>query len=243
VSHFLLLRRLGGVVAVVAACAGLDALAPRANGGAWAPVPDAERIVAGLAATSARDAGLIDAYTTSKTFTIVHDGRTSVRLVAALRFTAPDVKVFTVLESRGSDFMRTRIINRMMTTEIEIARHRSRARAAISSENYRFGAVHEDGDAYVIEATPRRQDELLFQGRVWITKDGFHLKRIEGEPARNPSFWTKRIRFVSEFTPVNGVWLQVRTVATVTLRMLGEYGLHSECGAYRVSLAPGTTAR
>jgi hypothetical protein len=147
------------------------------------------------------------------------------------------VKVFTVLESRGSDFMRTRIINRMMAGEVEIARRRSHTRTAITSENYRFSAVQQDGDAYVIEAEPRRRDELLFKGRVWITKDGFHLKRIEGEPARNPSFWTKRIRFVSEFTPVNGVWMQVRTVATVTMRMLGEYGLQSECGPYVMSLA------
>jgi len=158
-------------------------------------------------------------------------------VVAALTFTAPDMKVFTVLESLGSDFMRTRIINRMMSAEIEIARGASRARAAITPDNYRFGAVREDGDAYVIEVEPRRKDELLFKGQAWITKDGFHLKRIEGQPAKNPSFWTKRIRFVSEFMPVNGVWMQVRTVATVTMRVLGEYGLQAECGPYEMSMA------
>jgi hypothetical protein len=237
VSHFLSVRRLGSVAAVVAACAAVDVSAPRATGRDPAPVAEAERIIAGLGATSDREGRLVEAYATSKTFTIVHDGRASVRVVAALRFTAPDVKEFTVLESQGSDFMRTRIINRMMAGEVEIARRRSHTRTAITSENYRFSAVQQDGDAYVIEAEPRRRDELLFKGRVWITKDGFHLKRIEGEPARNPSFWTKRIRFVSEFTPVNGVWMQVRTVATVTMRMLGEYGLHSECGPYVMSLA------
>ena len=84
---------------------------------------------------------------------------------------------------------------------------------------------------------PLRKDELLFKGEAWITKDGFHLKRIEGQPAKNPSFWTKRIRFVSEFMPVNGVWMQVRTVATVTMRVLGEYGLQAECGPYEMSMA------
>lgn len=236
-------RRFVGLVAVVAACSGLDALAPRITGRAGIPASDAARIVAGLAATSARDAGLIEAYATSKTFTILHDGRTSVRVVAALTFTAPDLKEFTVLESRGSDFMRTRIINRMMSTEVEIAREQSRKRAAITPDNYRFGAVREDGDAYVIEVEPRRQDEVLFKGQAWITKDGFHLKRIEGEPARNPSFWTKHIRFVSEFMPVNGVWMQVRTVATVTMRVLGEYGLQAECGPYLMSMALDPSAK
>ncbi len=230
----LTVQRLGSVIAVVAACGALEALAP---GRVGLPLSDADRIVAGLAATSVRNSRLIEAYATSKTFTIVHDGQTSARVVAALTFTAPDMKVFTVLESLGSDFMRTRIINRMMSAEIEIARGASQARAAITSDNYRFGTVREDGDAYVIEVEPLRKDELLFKGEAWITKDGFHLKRIEGQPAKNPSFWTKRIRFVSEFMPVNGVWMQVRTVATVTMRVLGEYGLQAECGPYEMSMA------
>ena len=84
---------------------------------------------------------------------------------------------------------------------------------------------------------PRRRDGLLFKGRVWITKDGFHLKRIEGEPAKNPSFWTTRISFVSDFEPVKGVWLHVRTVARVTIRWKGEYNIRSECGPYQLLLA------
>ena len=80
---------------------------------------------------------------------------------------------------------------------------------------------------------PRRQDELLFKGQIWITRQGFHLARIEGEPA---VFWTRRIRFVSEYAPVNGVWLPVRTVAHVTVRWFGEYVVRSECGPYEMVL-------
>jgi hypothetical protein len=219
-----------------------------AAGAAWSgvglcPVVRAERfpsaaaqIVAGLEATSARDARLVGSFTTSRTFTIVHDGRTDARVVAALRFAAPDVKVFTVLESRGSALIRTRVINRMMAAEIEAARVGSHRRVAFTSNNYEFGSVRDDGDAYVIAVTPKRRDDLLFKGLVWITKDGFHLKRIEGEPARNPSFWTKHISFVSDFEPVKGVWLHVRTVARVTIRWGGEYGIRSECGPYQLRL-------
>jgi len=200
------------------------------------PLSQAQRIVAGLEATSAREGRLTESFATEKTFTVVRDGQTKAQVVAALRFTAPDVKVFTVLESRGSDFIRTRVFDRMMATEVEFARDKSRRRAAINSDNYEFGSVRDEGDAFVIETLPRRQDEVLFKGRVWITKDGFHLRRIEGEPAKNPSFWTKRIRFVSEFEPVNGVWVQVRTVAMVTVRWRGEYHVASECGPYRMLL-------
>jgi hypothetical protein len=197
-----------------------------------------DRIVAGFEATSARETRQVAWFTTTKTFTIEHDGETRAEIVAALRFTAPDVKAFAVTATRGSEFLRGRVIDRMLATEIETTGRRRSASVAISSANYEFAAVREDGDAFVIEVRPRRRDELLFKGRVWITKEGFHLERIEGEPARNPSFWTRRIHIVSEYAPVNGVWLLVRTVAHVNVRWFGEYVVRAECGPYEMALIP-----
>jgi hypothetical protein len=199
-------------------------------------VPEADRIVASLEATSAREIRLVESFTTSKTFTVMHNGQTSAEVVAALQFTAPDVKAFAIVESRGSAFLRDRVISKMMQTEVEFAQRSRSSSVAISPDNYTFGDLLDDGDAFVIEAMPRRQDELLFKGRIWITKDGSHLKRIEGRPAKNPSFWTRRIDFVSEYAPVEGVWLHVRTVAHVTIRWFGEYLVRSECGPYQMLL-------
>jgi hypothetical protein len=227
----------GFALAMIASCAALAGSGVPAAGRTERPLSQAQRIVAGLKATAVREHRLVEAFATDKTFTIVRDGQTKAQVVAALRFTAPDVKVFTVLRSLGSEFIRARVIDRMMATEIELARDGSRTRVAFSADNYEFGSVREEGNAFVIETLPRRQDELLVKGRVWITKDGFHLKRIEGEPARNPSVWTSRIRFVAEFEPVHGVWVQVRTLARVTVRWLGEYNVQTVCGPYRMSLA------
>ncbi len=228
---------LRSAIVAVAACGALSGVGLRPAVRADQPISPAAQIVAGLEATSARDARLVGSFTTSRTFTIVHGGQTDARVVAAMTFAAPDVKEFTVLESRGSAFIRSRVINRMMAAEIAATRAGARRRVAFTSANYEFTSARDDGDAYVIVMTPRRRDELLFRGRVWITKDGFHLKRIEGEPAKNPSFWTTRISFVSDFEPVKGVWLHVRTVARVTIRWKGEYHIRSECGPYQLRLA------
>ena len=205
-------------------------------------VSGTDGIVAGLETTSTRQRRLVESFRTNKIFTIMHDGKTRAQVVAALQFTAPDVKAFAVLESRGSDFLRDRVINKMMQTEIEIEQRSNRTRVALSPDNYEFAAVLDDGDDFVIEVVPRRQDELLFKGRIWITKDGLHLKRIEGEPAKNPSFWTRHIHFVSEYAPVDGVWLHGRTLARVNMRWFGEYLVLSECGPYQMMLAPNTLA-
>lgn len=236
-GSFLARRSFRSTIVAVAACGTLSGVGPRPVVRADQPISPAAQIVAGLEATVAREAGLVGSFTTARTFTIVHAGQTDARVVAALSFTAPDVKLFTVLESRGSALIRSRVINRMMTAEIEAARAGSHRKVAFTSDNYEFGPVRDEGDAYVVDVRPRRRDGLLFKGRLWITKDGFHLRRIEGEPARNPSFWTTRVSFVSDFEPVKGVWLHARTIARVTIRWKGEYNIRSECGPYQLQLA------
>jgi hypothetical protein len=231
------MRLAGALAAAGCAWAGLQpvALAQRGPSGA-------DRIVAGLEATSARETLQVASFTTTKTFTIEHDGTTRAHLVAALRFTAPDVKAFAVIGTQGSELLRGRVIDKLMATEIQTTERGRRAQVAISAANYEFPRVAEDGEAFVVEVVPRRPDEFLFKGRIWITKVGFHLARIEGEPARNPSFWTRRIHFVSEYAPVDGVWLLVRTVAHVKVRWFGDYVVRSECGPYRVVLTSAVEA-
>ena len=99
---FLARRLLRSTIVAVAACGALSGVGLRPVVRADQPISPAAQIMAGLEATSARDARLVGSFTTSRTFTIVHDGRTDARVVAAMSFAAPDVKVFTVLESRGS---------------------------------------------------------------------------------------------------------------------------------------------
>ncbi len=232
---------IGSTVVMVATGSVWAGFGPQPVGLAQDGLSGADRIVAGLDATSIRETRQVASFTTTKTFTIEHDGETRARVVAALRFTAPDVKAFTVGKTGGSDFLRGRVIDRMMATEIEATGRSRSSSVAISSANYEFSGLREAGDAFVIDVLPRRQDELLFKGRIWIAREGFHLERIEGEPAMNPSFWTRRIHFVSEYAPVHDVWLLVRTVAKVTVRWFGEYVVRSECGPYDMLLMPAPT--
>ncbi len=47
--------------------------------------------------------------------------------------------------------------------------------------------------------TCREVVELLFEGRIYVDKEDFAIARMEGSPAKKPSFWTTDIDFVPEF--------------------------------------------
>ena len=46
-------------------------------------------------------------------------------------------------------------------------------------------------------------------------------KRIEGEPAKSPSFWVKRSHFVHEYAPLGEFWLPARLTSEAELRIFG----------------------
>jgi hypothetical protein len=70
---------------------------------------------------------------------------------------------------------------------------------------------------------------------MWVDKNSYHILRLEGEPAKSPSFWVKDVHLVLEFGEVAGMWLQTQTLALAHLRFGGEYKLTSQDLGYNVS--------
>jgi hypothetical protein len=48
---------------------------------------------------------------------------------------------------------------------------------------------------YEFELLPRREDNHLLRGRIWIDASTYLPRRFQGEPAKSPSWW--RLRDVS----------------------------------------------
>jgi hypothetical protein len=90
-----------------------------------------------------------------------------------------------------------------------------RLKARLSPENYEFHMANTellDGRmAYVIDVVPRRRDERLFEGQIWIDAQDYALARVEGKPAKNPSFWTTSVHFVHTYQKSGPFWFPAST--------------------------------
>ena len=72
---------------------------------------------------------------------------------------------------------------------------------------------------------PKRKDKYLLGGRIWVDASTFHIRRIEGVPARSPSFWIKDIHITLQYAELNGMWIPVSFDAIATVRLLGQFTL------------------
>src|SRR5262249_28512989 len=90
---------------------------------------------------------------------------------------------------------------------------------------------------FVAWALPKRKDKYLFEGKLWIDVDDYAVVRIEGHPARRPSFWIQRADFVRQYQKIDGFWLPEKDQTFVQVRLYGKKVLTIEHQNYVVNAA------
>lgn len=134
-------------------------------------------------------------------------------------------KHFEVISEDGWKSADKRVLRPMVETESGSSRPQIRAKNRIDSENYSFRMIEtspiEGRMAYMIEAIPKREDKSLFRGRIWVDTEDYALVRVEGEPAKSPSFWTKNVHFVQQYHKSGPFWFPVATTSITEARIFG----------------------
>jgi hypothetical protein len=134
-------------------------------------------------------------------------------------------KHFEVLSETGWKSANKRVLREMLVSESDSSRPDTRPKSRITSDNYTFRMMEAsslDGRmAYVIEAVPKRQDKSLFRGRIWVDTEDYALARVEGEPAKNPSFWIRKVHFVQQYHKDGPFWFPLLTTSVTDARIFG----------------------
>ena len=112
-------------------------------------------------------------------------------------------------------------------------------RTALNSENYDFTmAAYEStssGSMYVLTVEPRTKSKFLFRGRVWVDATDFAVVRVEAEPAKSPSFWTKSSQIEQLYQKVSDFWLPQRNHSISSIRIGGRAELTIDYQGYKIT--------
>lgn len=154
-------------------------------------------------------------------------------------FVQPDEKLFEVHSYSGMGFLRKGVLNRLIETERENSRANLKAKVAMSAENYDFEYLRSemvnDRLQYVVRARARRKDKLLFNGTIWVDAEDFAVTRIEGRPAKNPSFWTRKVEFIQEYEKQGPYWFPARNTSVTQVFIFGRTTTEIEHTNYQVN--------
>jgi hypothetical protein len=129
---------------------------------------------------------------------------------------------YQVIDEGGSDLIRKRVFRSMLENEEQVFASGDAARSSFTSINYELtpGDSVEPGLVKLF-ARPKRKDVTLIDGAVYITNTDADLVRVEGQLAKSPSFWTRRIEVVKQYARVAGHRVPVRIDSTAQIRLAG----------------------
>ena len=134
-------------------------------------------------------------------------------------------RTFEVVAESGSGFVRTHILRRMIDAEQGASAKGPREDTRIIPRNYDFRLLHTevmDGrPSYVLEISPKTKNQFLVRGRIWVDAEDFAITRLEGSPARNPSFWIRSVHIVHRYEHIGNFWLPVTNQSSAEAKVFG----------------------
>jgi outer membrane lipoprotein-sorting protein len=202
------------------------------------PLPSAQEVVAKMMQSDAHRQSELAGYTATRRYVGVNKRRRAEMLVR-VECASDGAKQFTILSEEGSSSIRKHVFQKLLSAETEASRRGTRNSTRLTPANYDFQIVGQEtletGPAYVFEVSPKTPNKYLIRGRIWVDANDYSIVRIEGKPARNPSFWVHNVHFVHTYQKVGQFWFASSTDTTSQIRIFGDSELTIENVDYKLN--------
>jgi hypothetical protein len=186
----------------------------------------AGEIVARLNQSNQQRAAALHAYEGKRSYTLTYRGFPSGRdaeIEVVAHYEAPGSKRFDVISASGSKMIQSKVFARLLEVESESAHAENQRETALTPGNYTFTLLGSRpspyGGCYRLGVEPRGDNKLLYRGEICVNAADFAVETIDAEPAKNPSFWTRKTHIEHRYQKIGQFWLPVfnRTVTSVRL--------------------------
>jgi hypothetical protein len=200
--------------------------------------PTAGEVVDRMVQRDARRQTLTQGYEGMRRYVLENNGmHKHAEMLVHVSGDSDGTKHFEVLSEQGWKAAQKHVLRKMLESESQTSHPDARAKTRLSPDNYEFRMIGQESvgnrTAFAIEVTPKRRDQYLFAGRIWVDAEDYALVRAEGNPAKNPSFWTKHVHFVHTYQKNGPFWFPLCTESVTDARIFGRTDLTIEYFDYK----------
>jgi hypothetical protein len=219
---------IGTGVSVLSIMLSMAAAAPSGNAGTTIS-PDVATIVSSIVQAQKQNRAQHTAYEVVRTYSIFRPEDTDTKsiITALVSFLPPHLKTYKIEESTGG--IAERVVRNALQHEVELTQDPSQS--DYSPQNYDFTLLGKEslqGNlCYVLGMQPKRDSKDLLRGKAWVDARTFLIRRVEGQPAKNLSWWLRDVHITLMYNNVNGMWLRTASQASANVRFKGEMDLVS----------------
>jgi hypothetical protein len=197
----------------------------------------ADTIVANMVSAYAENRTHLRPYVLTRRYLVFKSGQQKSKVIAAIIYLPPEANTFEIRESTGGKA--EGVVRKLLDKEMQLARDFQASGFNIT--NYEFEMLGEEvlagADCYVLAIHPKRKSKDLLDGKIWVDKDLYMVRRVQGRPMKMPSWWVKEVTFTVNYGSLEGMWLQIGSSGEAQVRLAGKYTLVSEKIAFALFLS------
>ncbi len=214
-------------IATVLFSAGIKLNAGESSAATVGPPLTTSQVVSRMVEMNGRREKALQGYTSVRTYHLELHGilKLHADMEVKMTYRYPSGKDFTILSESGSAYICNHVLKRLIKAENNASHPGENRQVAITPENYDFelaGFEQHGNDGYfILNVTPKVNRKYLFKGRIWVNDRSFAITRIEGQPAKPPSWWTTKVDFVAQYRRVGDFWLPASNKSVTSVRFFG----------------------
>ena len=188
--------------------------------------PDLQTVVSRLEQAQIENRARMVPYAVTREYKLFEGAQQqpSSTVIAAVGFQPPDIKKWAIEQRSGSERGEL-VVRKVLEIEAESAREVKDVPFSRRNYDFRYLGIDELNHqrCYLLEISPKRKDKTLLRGRVWVDANSYRIRRFEGEPAKNPSWWVKNVELSLSYGDARGMWLQTEGRGVADVRLFGRY--------------------
>jgi hypothetical protein len=162
-------------------------------------------------------------------------------LEATTVFRQPSTYETEVDRTEGSDLIRKKVFDEILAAEKEANTKKVKQETTITPFNYNFALIgkEECGDrpCYNLRITPKQKNKYSLEGQIWVDAEDGAIVRMQGSPAKRPSFWTLSTQIERRYKRMDGIWLCDAMESTSNIFVAGKSTLKVDYNYLRVQTA------
>jgi hypothetical protein len=189
-------------------------------------LPSADDVVARMVERDGQRQAALHSYTEARRYVLENPHRHKhAEMLVKMECVEDGGKRFETVSANGWGAARKHVFPKLLESETEASMPGARERSRITPQNYSFALIGQENvnhrPAYVIAISPKTQNKYLLEGKIWVDLEDFAIVRIEGRPARSPSFWIKSVQFVHTYRKNGSFWWPESDRSVSDVRIVG----------------------
>ncbi len=154
-------------------------------------------------------------------------------------------KSYDIVSQSGSSIWRNEVLGTLLDNEKRMSQPGNVETALINSSNYEMkldGNARErlnGRDCLVLDITPRRSSQYLFNGKLWVDAQDFAIVQLKGTASKSAFFLASAAEVTRQYDEMSELPMATHAEAVSGSALLGQTVVKVDYSNYQIDLATG----